>query len=54
MRTLRTQKQAKPLRGETRIADGAIFSVFEDFEPKKVTNKYNLNGAGVVVLLIQV
>lgn len=38
MRTLRTQKQAKPLRGETSIADDAIFSVFEDFEPKKVSD----------------
>lgn len=48
MRTLRTQKQAKPLRGETRIADGAIFSVFEDFEPKKVTETYeNINGVEV-------
>ena len=37
MRTLRIQKQAKPLRGDTNIADDAIFSVFEDFEPKKIT-----------------
>lgn len=48
MRTLRTQKQAKPLRGETRIADGAIFSVFEDFEPKKLTETYEtVNGEKV-------
>ena len=40
MRTLRIQKQAKPLRGETVIADDAIFSVFEDFEPKKLTETY--------------
>ena len=41
MRTLRTQKQAKPLRGETNIADDAIFSVFVDFEPKKITETEN-------------